>query len=263
MLRSIFDKAEGAPIKDTLAFLQKSLASLQGLLLPGTGSNTSTRAHEEEGFTIVSHLEEANMEDVSIRFLSTYSTHTTWSKTVSLANDYGQTLAHVSVVFGFLRLLRHLVFWGIDLQVRDNRGLTALHYAYLFQQKECIFFLLRSSANRFVLDHLGRTPSDLGPQLDMELRLSPLDSCVDDNSDTWSSHHHQVTDYDIDMLEEAEKLNLNAKYLLIQRWILQVENSHYQESFPSRRKVYDISKDTGSLPALPIIDPYSPRGKVP
>ena len=75
--------------------------------------------------------------------IATYSIHTTWRQTASLANDYCQTFAHISVVFGFLCLLQHLVAWGIDIQVQDDMGLTALHYAYFFQQQESV--ILRNS----------------------------------------------------------------------------------------------------------------------
>jgi len=163
-------------------------------------------------------------------------------------------------VFGFLRLLQHLVVWGIDLQVQDETGLTALHYAHFFQQQECIAFLLRSGANRFVLDHLGRTPSDLGPQLDGHPILDSLDSPGDSHSDT-SSHHVQVTDCHINMPAEAEMLN--AKYLLVQTWISQVEGNHSQESVPSKRKVCDPSRGTEQINAPPTMDSRSPQGNVP
>jgi len=221
ILRSVFNKEEGAPTEDTLAFLQKSLVSIQKRQHPGASGSTSTRGHEEERIITRTHLEEANLEDISIQFLATYSTHSTWRQTVSLINDYGQTLAHLSVVFGFLRLLQYLVVWGIDLQVQDDIGLTALHYAYFFQQEKCLVFLVRSGANRFVLDHLGRTPSDLAPQLDTELRMGTLDLCVGDASDPSFSHHTLVTDRNFDTPGEVEMLN--AKYILVQRWVQQVQ----------------------------------------
>ena len=224
MLRSVFDE-EGllTTTAYTLEYLQKSLAALQKKLGSTSRNDTLIGYNRVEGHIT---MEEANLEDVSIQFLSTYSTHTTWRQTVSLANDYGQTLAHISVAFGFLRLLQHLVAWGIDLQVKDDMGLTALHYAYFFQQEESVVFLLCSGATRFVLDHLGRTPSDLGPQLDRKLASGSPDSCLDDHSD--------ISDCDLDMPDEAEMLN--AKSLLFQRWISQAGGDYYRESVSSRRK---------------------------
>ena len=189
-------------------------------------------------------LEQEILEDVSILFLSTYSTQTTWRQTVSLANGYGQTFAHISVAFGFLRVLQHLVAWEIDLQVQDDMGLTALHYVYFFQQEESVIFLLRSGATRFVLDHLRRTPSDLGPQLDRKLALDSPGSCLDDH-----------IDISVDMPDEAEMLK--AKSLLAQR--LQAEGDHYRESVSSRRKPYDLSKDTEPRNAPPTGTFSSPK----
>ena len=262
MLRSAFDEEEGLlTTAYTLEYLQKSLAALQKRLGPTSRNDTLIGHNRVEGHITMPRLEEVNLEDVSIQFLSTYSTHSTWRQTVSLANDYGQTLAHISVVFGFLRLLQHLVAWGIDLQVQDDMGLTALHYAYFFQQEESVVFLLRSGATRFVLDHLGRTPSDLGPQLDGKLALDSPDPCIDDHSDICSSHRAQATDCDLDMPDEVEMLN--AKSLLFKRWILQAEGDHYRESVSSRREPYDLSKDTEPKNASPTRDSLFPQGKVP
>ena len=145
-------------------------------------------------------------------------------------------------MFGFLRLLRHLVAWGMDLQVQDHMGLTALHYAYFYQQQECIVFLLRSGASRFVLDHLGRPLSDMEPPLDKELGVSSVQSSIGEHSDTCSSHRHQMADDELDIVTEAEMLN--AKYLLVERWIQQVENGHCREFFSCRR---NPSQDTRHL----------------
>ena len=77
VLRSV-SKEEGGSIADDLALLQRLLAALQERPLTRTGSNISTRSHEDEGLTTGCRLEEANLEDASIQFLSTHSTHITW-----------------------------------------------------------------------------------------------------------------------------------------------------------------------------------------
>jgi hypothetical protein len=161
-------------------------------------------------------------------------------------------------MFGFLSLLRHLVAWGVDLEVQDNLGFTALHHAHLFQQDECVVFLLRSGASRFVLDHLGRTPSNLAPQLNSELGPNSLDSYVCDNG-VLGSNRHQKTDCDTD-IPEAER---NAKYLLVKNWLLQFDGGHYRESFSPIPKAHGISNDINALHSSYTIDSCSSRGKAP
>lgn len=82
---------------------------------------------------------------------------------VSTTNDSNQTLAHLSVLLGYISLLRHLVEWRIDLTVADVSGLTALHCAYLKEDRESIRILLRGGASS-TEDKLGRYPRDLAPE---------------------------------------------------------------------------------------------------
>jgi len=83
---------------------------------------------------------------------------------VSTSNDSSQTLAHLSVLYGYISLLRRLVKWRIDLRVADISGLTALHCAYLKEDRESIRILLRGGAPPSIEDKLGRLPRDLAPE---------------------------------------------------------------------------------------------------
>ena len=83
---------------------------------------------------------------------------------VSTTNDYSQTLAHISILYGYISLLRHLVEWRIDLTVADISGLTALHCAYLKEDRESIRILRSAGASPYIEDKLGRLPRDLAPE---------------------------------------------------------------------------------------------------
>ena len=83
---------------------------------------------------------------------------------VSTRSNSNQTLAHISVLYDFMSLLRHLVEWRIDLTVADIKGLTALHYAYEKEDRESIRILLRGGASTAIEDKLGRFPRDLAPK---------------------------------------------------------------------------------------------------
>ena len=119
---------------------------------------STTHSDHQEREELPPGQEEETIEDISIHFLCTCSTHPNWKELVSSRNEYGHTMAHICVTLGYLRLLQHLCAWEIDLNAVDHMGSTALHYAYLFRQEECAKLLIRSGANRFIRDGLGRTP---------------------------------------------------------------------------------------------------------
>ena len=83
---------------------------------------------------------------------------------VSTTNDWGQTLAHLSTIYGYPSLLSRLVDWRINLTIADVNGLTALHYAHMKGDLDSVRILRKGGASEFVKDKLGRTPLDLQPE---------------------------------------------------------------------------------------------------
>ena len=83
---------------------------------------------------------------------------------VSTTNEWGQTLAHLSILYDYPSLLSSLVDWRIDLTIADANGLTALHYAYMKGDMDSVRILRRGGASETVMDKLGRTPLDLHPE---------------------------------------------------------------------------------------------------
>ena len=83
---------------------------------------------------------------------------------VSTTNQYGQTLAHLAILYDYPSLLRHLVDWCIDLSISDVNGLTALHCAYMKGDLHSVRILRRGGAPEAAKDKLGRIPSDLQPE---------------------------------------------------------------------------------------------------
>ena len=187
----------------------------------------ATHLDNREREEIPTRLEEVDLEDISVHFLSTYSTHPDWKQIVSTCNSSGQTLAHISIALGYFRLLQHLFEWQIDLTLVDSMGLTALHYAYLFQQEECAKFLIHSGVDQFILDDLGRSPSDLNPSLEVKLR-SIMDMDIDSDSADGASPNQ----YDTEVPDEARKLY--AKDFLIQQWMQRGEDERRGEVPQSR-----------------------------
>jgi len=104
------------------------------------------------------------IESSLLRALSSLREKPNFDGIVSTSNDSSQTLAHLSVLYGYKSLLRHLVEWRIDLRVADISGLTALHCAYLKEDRESIRILLRGGAAPSIEDRLGRLPRDLAPE---------------------------------------------------------------------------------------------------
>jgi hypothetical protein len=93
-------------------------------------------------------LDHDQFEEIAIQILDSYSMLRDWGKAVSRPNEYGQTLAHLTVSLGYTRLLEQLISWKIDLSVRDATGVTALHFARLFDRPDCVSLLTRNGADQ-------------------------------------------------------------------------------------------------------------------
>jgi hypothetical protein len=108
-------------------------------------------------------MHNAIVESSVIQALLSLHTQPNFQHVVSVSNDYGQTLAHLSILYGFKSLLKSLIDWNVELGVTDNNGLTALHCAYLAGDRDSILLLRRGGAPTSIPDKLGRTPVDLWP----------------------------------------------------------------------------------------------------
>jgi len=248
MLKSIYQKADETTVQNTFASVQQSLATMNTQTNPSLNTRVD-HSDNHEGAETSPGPEEVNLEEISIHFLRVYSIHPNWKQVVSSCNDHGQTMAHISITLGYLRLLRYLSTWGINLNVADNMGLTALHYSYLFKQEECAKFLIHSGVDQFILDDLGRSPSDLDPSLGVRLR-----SNTDIDSDNYAEGASPI-EYDNEMPDETEKLY--AKHFLVRQWMRQGEDERRGEVPPSRCQSPETlgpPRSAGSPPALDSAD---------
>jgi len=202
----------------------------------------TTNSNNQEREEIPTELQEVNLEDISIHFLCTYSTHPNWTQIISTRNDYGQTLAHIVIALGYFRLLQYLSRWKIDLTIVDSMGLSALHYAYIFKQEECVKILIHSGVDRFILDELGRSPADLDPSLEVRLR-SIMDMDMDSSADG-------APPIECDTEKPDEAGRLYAKHFLIQQWMREGEDEGKGEVPLSKCQI----QETSGLPALNSVD---------
>src|SRR5258706_3513552 len=159
MLKFVYHKADEPTVQKTFASVQQTLATMDTHPCPSL-STSADHSDNREGAETCPGPEE-NLEEFSIDFLRRFSVHPNWKQIISSCNDYGQTMAHISVTLGYLRLLRLLFTWEIDLNLVDNLDLTTLHYAYLFKQDDCAKFVIQSEVIQFVLVDLGRFHYDL------------------------------------------------------------------------------------------------------
>ena len=103
-------------------------------------------------------INDRELEELGVRFLSTISDSRHWSDDLSSVDENRQTIAHLCVLSGYTRLLTKVAEWGIDLDVQDVSGLTALHCAYLREDWDCVRILKEAGANEYIKDNLGRIP---------------------------------------------------------------------------------------------------------
>ena len=80
---------------------------------------------------------------------------------LATVNEQGQTLLHLAIHLRYQDLVQKLIHWGIDPNVRDVNGFTALHAGYLCGDPFVVGFLEAEGATPFVLDGLGRSPTQL------------------------------------------------------------------------------------------------------
>ena len=107
---------------------------------------------------------------------------------LATVNEQGQTLLHLAVHLRYRKLVQKLIHWGIDPNIRDVNGFTALHAGYLCGDLFMVGFLEAEGATPFVLDELGRSPtqlaacisSDTGTTTMKDEELVPVaEGCID------------------------------------------------------------------------------------
>ena len=119
------------------------------------------------------------LEGWTIRFLASLADTPGWEDTVSLVNEHHQTLAHLAVLFRYTALLKQVAQWGIDVDVQDVNGFTALHCAYLCGDLDSVWVLKGYGADEDIQDNLGRRPLDMHIPSTNDLgRGSPSSDCT-------------------------------------------------------------------------------------
>ncbi len=103
-------------------------------------------------------------ESAFIDILSVLEPLPEFPRLLATANEQGQTLLHLAIHLRYRDLVQKLIHWGVDPNVRDVNGFTALHAGYLCDDPFVVGFLEAEGATPFVLDELGRSPTELaGP----------------------------------------------------------------------------------------------------
>ena len=136
------------------------------------------------------------MESWMLEFLSSLTNSPGWENTVSLVNEHHQTLAHLAVLSQYTTLLQKVAQWGIDVDVQDVNGFTALHCAYLRGDLDSVRVLKGYGADEDIEDTLGRRPLDMYTQRTNGLgKGSPLSghiSTLSQLSRAWE-HYEKVS----------------------------------------------------------------------
>ena len=101
------------------------------------------------------------LEGWTLQFLASLADTPSWENTISLVNEHHQTLAHLAVLFRYTTLLNSVAQWGIDVDVQDVNGFTALHCAYLCGDLDSVEVLKGYGADEDIEDNLGRRPLDM------------------------------------------------------------------------------------------------------
>ena len=100
-------------------------------------------------------------ESAILAILSALEPLPDFSQLLATVNEQGQTLLHLAVHLRYRELVQKLIHWGVDPNVRDVNGSTALHAAYLCGDSFVVDVLKAMGSTPFVLDELGRSPAAL------------------------------------------------------------------------------------------------------
>ena len=100
-------------------------------------------------------------ESAILAILSALEPLPDFSQLLATVNEQGQTLLHLAVHLRYRELVQKLISWGIDPNVRDVNGFTALHAAYLCGDPFVVDVLKARGSTTFILDELGRSPAAL------------------------------------------------------------------------------------------------------
>jgi Ankyrin repeats (many copies) len=101
------------------------------------------------------------LESAFLDILSALEPLPDFPQRLATVNEQGQTLLHLAVHLRYWELVQKLIHWGIDPNVRDVNGFTAFHAASLCGDPFVVGVLKAGGATPFVLDNLGRPPTEL------------------------------------------------------------------------------------------------------
>ena len=100
-------------------------------------------------------------ESAFIEVLDAFKHLPDFEQRLSTVNIYRQSLLHLAVHLRYRELVQRLVDWGIDINIKDMNGFTALHTAYLCGDPSITRALEQLSVIQLSLDVLGRPPLEL------------------------------------------------------------------------------------------------------
>ena len=100
-------------------------------------------------------------ESAFIDVLAAFKSLPDFEQRLSMVNIYRQSLLHLAVHLRYRELVQKLVDWGVDLNIKDMNGFTALHTAYLCGDLSITRMLEQHGTIQLSLDILGRPPLEL------------------------------------------------------------------------------------------------------
>ncbi|XP_018571849.1 NF-kappa-B inhibitor cactus-like [Anoplophora glabripennis] len=122
-------------------------------------------------------------------------------------NYLGQTCAHVAALHGHVEVLRHLVWYGVDINAREGcMGYTALHYAVERRDEATVQFLLHcEKLNVEVETYGGRNALEINriipPSISQALRKRGVPS----------PYSSDDSDDEIDIEDSGDELTQNSR----------------------------------------------------
>lgn len=93
---------------------------------------------------------------------------------INIANIHGQTAIHIAVYQDKINVLKYLLNRGADINIQDNKGQTVIHIASLLRRVEIIKILLEHKIDINTKDKQGNTALDIATKDGNEVIMNML-----------------------------------------------------------------------------------------
>ena len=156
---------------------------------------------DNNGYTALMNLTKLG-SSVGVKMLLYYGV----DPDINLVNRYGDTALIIASFYGFHDIIKLLLDRpDIKLNIQNNEGYTALHYAVSMENIDIIKSLIKAGANPDIKNNDGQSPSDIA--LDIGIDLNKILSELEESKENTYVQEEKVGESNVEILLNLIKNN--------------------------------------------------------